>query len=364
MGVPVMEINFEQLAATAVTRSSRGTVALLLEDSTANGAAKATYKKAGDVPASGQWSADNQKYIKLALKGGAASVMAVRVAMTDGQTPAANYAATLAGVRNMGWDWLAAPSATADNVGVIAAWVEEVRGDGATHKAILANASAPDCEGVVNFCTSGIKTTIGGEAAATAYTTGEYTAYLAGMLAGAPLNQSLTGRELLDVTEITESADPDADVDAGKLILRWNGAAHEIVSGVTSLVTTTGVPALFKKIKHVEGCDLLAKDIAALFKANYKGKRVNSYANKQQLVAEIIAYFSQLTGSVLSPDYANVAAVDFDTHRSYLAGKGVAVDTMTDIAILQGNTDEKVYLRADVQLIDAMESMYFTVALN
>lgn len=364
MGVPVFQINFQQMAQNIVARSTRGVVALLLEDATTSSTNIANYKRAGDVPVSGVWTADNQKYIKIALKGGASAVMAVRVT-TTGQTPTADYDATLDTIRGMGWDWCAAPSASTTNVASIVAWIKSERADGYTHKAVVANATAPDSEGIVNFCTSGIQSNIGGETTAADYTTSAYSTYLAGVLAGLPLTQSITGHTFDDITTITESSTAGIDVDGGKFILRWNGESYEVVRGVTSLTTTsTTKPTLFKKIKHVEGCDMLAKDLARIYKTNYKGRVVNSYANKQQLVADFISYFKELTGSVLSPDYDNLAEVDFDNHRAYLLSKGVDVDVMTDIEILRANTDERVYIKCMVQLIDAMEDAYIYIALN
>ena len=64
MGLPITEINFKQLAKTAVLRSSRGIVAMILKDTK-----KANFEviEASDIPSN--ITEANQKLIKEALKG-------------------------------------------------------------------------------------------------------------------------------------------------------------------------------------------------------------------------------------------------------------------------------------------------------
>ena len=64
MGLPIIDISFKQLAKTAVTRSQRGIVALLLKDTTK---ASLTVFDEGDIPTS--LTEANQSLIKDVLKG-------------------------------------------------------------------------------------------------------------------------------------------------------------------------------------------------------------------------------------------------------------------------------------------------------
>ena len=63
MGLPIIDINFKQLAKTAVIRSQRGIVALILKDATK---ASLTVFDEGDIPAS--LTEENQALIKDVLK--------------------------------------------------------------------------------------------------------------------------------------------------------------------------------------------------------------------------------------------------------------------------------------------------------
>ncbi len=362
MGVPKIDITFKELTASAVQRSSRGTVALLLEDATAGGPAMQTLADAGDI-AAGQWSTTSEEMIRMALASGASKVLAVRVINQEEGT--ADYEATLDTIGVMRWNWLAAPNASSDNVAAIVQWIQEARAAGKTYKAVVAGATAPDCEGVVNFIAAGLQSTWGAaEGSAKEYTAAQYTPRIAGVLAGLPLNQSAAGLALEDIVEADPSADPDGDIAAGKLILLFNGEGYEIARGVTSLTTADTVPALFKKIKHVEGADLIADDVADIFRTLYRGKRVNSYENKQALVGDLTGYLAGITGTVLSPDYAHSVAVDYEAQRAFLKSMGKPVETMSEMEILKANTGEEVFLQANVMLIDAMEDLTMEITLN
>lgn len=354
MGLPVIDVQFTQLTETAVERSERGIVALLLEDT---GATMASYSSALDSMEG--WSEASKTSIKMALMSGAASVLAVPVQTAE---ETLNYSDTLDAIANMNWNWLAAPQAASANLTTIVTWVKEARANGNPKKAVLASATTPNSEGIVNFTTSNISSTLLGTA--TTYTSAQYTPRVAGILAGISLDRSVTGYVFDDVVSADASATPDDDIDAGQFILIFNGESYEAARGVTSLTSTQDVPALFKKIKHVEGADLIAQDLVAIFKQMYKGVKPNTYANKQALMADFTAYFKGLEGSVLSPDFANIAALNYDAIRSYLVSKGVDVALMTDIQILKANTEENVFVKANIQLLDAMEDITITVVLN
>jgi hypothetical protein len=359
MGLPVIEVSFKTLAETIVKRSTRGVVAVLLEDST-DTASMATYKTVAEIDDTA-WTAANVKVLQTVLESGASKVLAVRV--VGGETP--DYSDTLDLIKGMEWNWVCAPDAASSDVTALVAWIAAARTAGHPYKAVVGGATTPDNMGVVNLMTTNIKSVYFGESTPITYTPQKYTPRVAGVLAGMALNRSVTGYVFEDIVQCDASAAPDTDIDAGKFIIVFNGTGYEAARGVTSLVTTSDAkPAQFKKIKHVEGADLMASDLALLFKAGFKGLKVNSYSNKQSLVAVYIAYLGELVGTVLSPDYTHTAAVDFDAQKAYLREKEVDVDNMDDMQILKANTDEKVFVRLNVQFIDAMEDVYISVVLN
>lgn len=360
MGLPVIDITFKTLAETIVKRSSRGVVAVLLEDSTGTASMK-TYKAVSEITA-GDWSAASIKVLQMILESGASKVLAVRV-LIDEATP--DYGGTLDLISGMDWNWVCAPGADTAEVTEIANWIAVARTAGYPYKAVLGGATTPDNMGVVNLVTTGIKSAYFGESSPAEYTPQQYAPRLAGVLAGIPLNQSVTGYVFDDIVQCDASATPDTDIEAGKFLIVFNGTGYEAARGVTSLVTTShDRPEQFQKIKHVEGADLMAADLSLLFKAGYKGKKVNSYSNKQALVAEYIAYLGELVGTVLSPNYEHTAAVNLNAQKEYLRSQGVDVDEMDDMQVLKANTHEKVFVLMNVQFIDAMEDIFISVVLN
>ena len=64
MGLPIIDISFKQLAKSAVARSQRGIVALILKDTTK---ASLTVFDEGDIPS--ELTEANQNLIKDVLKG-------------------------------------------------------------------------------------------------------------------------------------------------------------------------------------------------------------------------------------------------------------------------------------------------------
>lgn len=129
----------------------------------------------------------------------------------------------------------------------MADWIIAQRTAKKPFKAVLPH-SVSNNIGIINFDTDDIK--IGSKT----YTTAEFCVYIASIIAGTALNESVTGKVISEINSITESLTPDADVDAGKLILINDGEQVEIARGVNSLTTVgTNQTEDMKSIKIVEG---------------------------------------------------------------------------------------------------------------
>ena len=347
MGMPEMVTQFREAAGSAVTRSKRGIVAIILEDSTKDTAISRIAAE-GDIGS--DWTATNAALIRMALEQGARSVIAAR--------RQEDIAGTLGLLRPLVWHWLCAPGAAEEDKAAIAAWIDAQRAEGKSFKAVLAGAEAPNSPGVVNFATTGIADASG------AVDSGAYTAKIAGMLAGISLEQSLTYKEDADITGITDSATPDADVDAGKLILFHARDKFRFARGVTSLTEKAGVPAAFKKIKNVEGCDTIADDIRAIWEDSFIGQVPNSVENKNVLVAAVNTYLETLQGSVLSASFENRCELDAAMTRAWLEEQGQGTAEITDEDIINMDTGSAVFLLLHLKLMDAMEDLTLGVYLN
>lgn len=353
MGLPQILIEFKTKGTTAVKRSARGIVALILKDDTDTSFTTKAYSSIAEVDGD-DWTEKNRDYIEKTFMGAPSLVLVERVAAAS-----EDYNEALLRLKNKKWNYLAIPELEAGQTAAVEAWVKGERNtDKKTFKVVLPS-SGSDHEGIINFATAGI--TAGGKA----YSTAEYCARIAGILAGMPFSRSATYYVLSEVESITESTTPDEDIDGGKLILVNDGEKIKIGRAVNSLVTVTAEKGEdFKKIKIVDAVDLVRDDIRDTFDSGYVGNVVNSYDNKVLFLAAVNAYFKELTRmDVLDPEYDNLASIDVEAQRTYLAGKGIDVSGMDGQQIKEANTGSLVFAVAAVKFLDAMEDLKFTVEM-
>jgi hypothetical protein len=353
MGLPEINMRFETLAVSAIQRSARGIVALILKDSTKTDFDTRIYKSIDEVKAE-DWTESNKDYIEKTFLGTPSKVIVERIA-----SDAADYNTALARLKNKKWNYLAIPGILETDTDNISSWIKTERDTNKrTFKAVLPNTVA-DHEGIINFCTDEI--VVGTKN----YSTSEYTCRVAGAAAGCPFTRSLTYYKFSEVESIKESIDPNADIDAGKLILINDGEKIKIGRGVNSLtVTTVKKGAKFKKIKIVEAVDQMRDDIRQVWEDEYVGKVNNTYDNKVLFITSINAYFKELQRSdVLDPSFESKSEIDFETQKLYLQSIGVNVDTLKEMEIKRYNTGSKVFIKANGSPLDAMEDLDFSMLI-
>lgn len=357
MGLPEINIEFVGKAETAVKRSQLGIVALILKDATQT-ADTVIYKSVEEVETTG-WSAENLDLIQKTFMGTPSKVIIERLDST-----AIDYNAALTRLNNKRFNYLAIPEIESDETTLISTWIKTKRDNQKkTFKAVLPNAEA-DHEGIINFTTSGIKV---GEKE---YTTAEYTARIAGILAGLPFTRSSTYFELNEIDSITEIEDPDKAVDNGELILINDGENIKIGRGVNSLTTTkVDSPTSektedFKSIRVVEAMDMIKDDIRTTFDTQYVGKVNNIYDNQVLFITSVNTYFAGLAADeILDPNAVNKASISIEKQRA--AWESVSVDTTDwdDQKVKETSFKRNVFLAGNVKIVDAMEDLDFDIAI-
>ena len=353
MGLPQINIAFQTLAVTAIARSARGVVALVLKDSTDVTFETKIYTDITQIDPL-DWTATNLDYIQKAFLGIPTKIIVEREA-----SAAVNYNLSLARLANKKWNYLAIPGLVVGDVATISTWIKTMRDTNKkTFKAVLP-ISVSDHEGIINFTGSGIKV------GATTYTAYQYCCRIAGILAGLPFTRSSTYYVLTEVDSITETTTPDDDIDAGQLILINDGVHIKIGRGVNSLTTTTVTKgAKFKKIKIMEAIDLMREDIRDTFDSEYVGKVNNFYDNKVLFLTGVNAYFKVLQGDeVLDPNFTALAGIDIDAQELYLQSTGLDTSALTTAQIKEYNTGSKVFVKASGSPLDAMEDLDFSMLI-
>lgn len=362
-GMPQIIINFRTKGTTAIKRSARGIVAMILHNETKDEIHNYTIRDVSDIPDTGLTD-ENVDLIKKCLLGTPLRILVYTLPNTNVDGATKNQTNVLKMLTNIKWNWLCAPTATTQEQNDLASWIKTRRSNKhKTFKAVLSDQAA-DHEGIVNFCTNDIKvrtdTDSFGNPVYTTYTALQYTARIAGILAGLALDRSATYFKLTEVESVEVYEDIDTLIDKGELLLidEQDGDGVKIARACNSLTTfTTDKGEEFRKIKIIEGIDMVTDDIRDTFKKYYVGKVINDYNHKMLFISAILVYFSEIKGNVLDADATNTVDIDTAWQSNYAKLHGDDPTTMSVMEIRQYNTGDTLALVGDIRLVDAMENL-------
>lgn len=120
MGLPEINIIFKTKGLTAIQRSERGIVAVILKDDTEGGKSLGVYNSILDVDFSA-FTQRNYEYLKLLYEGGPSKVIILKVAAdTEDLAPSLKKLASLK------WNYLTVPGLTDDEKTVLSAWINGI----------------------------------------------------------------------------------------------------------------------------------------------------------------------------------------------------------------------------------------------
>jgi len=219
-------------------------------------------------------------------------------------------------------------------------WVEAMREDeGVKIQAVLANYDA-DSEAIINV-TQGVKL-----ADETELTPAQTTAWVAGITAGARINQSNTGRKYIgavDVVPRMTKSEMEAAVQNGEFIFKVDSAQNvTAVYDINSLTTITPEKGKqFTKNRLIRTIDGINNDIKTIFESNYVGKVDNNPDGRSLLRATLIEYFNEL-------QRLN-AIQNFQPE---------------DVTVSPGAESDAVVIDCYIQPVDSVEKIYITVNLS
>ena len=348
---PSISIAFKTLATTAIQRSERGTVCLILQDTKAT-EKWYTFKTIADVETE-KWDKDNIKYINLAMHYGAFKIL-IRVIQSGEDT-----SKVLKDLEMRKFNWLAYPKASETEDQTVVNWVKQQFGNtgviGKTVKYVSSFADKTDHVAIVELANGGTYKSIYGD-----FTAQEYTVAIAGLIAGMPLNRSADNYTMSDLKSVE-----DYEPKLGKFSLYNDEEVVKVNYGVNSKTTFDSTwKKDTRKIKVVEGMCFIVDDIRDTFKNYWLGKYINDYDNKMNFCSNITkVYFKEMSPNVLNGDYDNKVEIDIEAHKKVIIADGLEVNSMMDLEILQYPTGEDVYLTGDVRFVDTMASLSLTMAM-
>lgn len=362
-GLPQVLIDFKTKGTTAIKRSARGIVAMILKNEETDVSKYYKINDVSDIPDEGL-TAENVDLIKKCLLGTTLRILVYTLPKADISEPTQKLAGILAKLESVKWNYLCYPNSTEQEQQDIVSWIKSERGNKRkTFKAVVANQAA-DHEGIINFCTGGIKvktdTDSKGNPVYTTYTALQYTARITGILAGLALDRSATYFKLTEVEEVEQYEDIDSLIDKGQLLLfdEQDGDGVKIARACNSLTTfTTDKGEDFRYIKIMEAVDMITDDIRDTFKKYYVGKVINDYDHKMLFITAILVYFDEIKGNVIDRDGNNTVDIDEQYQANYAKLHGEDTSTMTAMQIRQYNTGTNVVLAGSVKPVNAMEDL-------
>ena len=349
MGLPIIQIDFKQLAKTVVARSQRGIVALILKDTTK---ASLTVFDEGDIPT--DLTKANKSLINDVLKGHPNKIELYVLGAEDEISEALTY------FEGVEFNLMCMPSAEISDVTAIKTFIRRMN-EVIKYKcdAILANDKA-DSEAIINYTAKDI--VVNGESV----TTADHIARIAGLIEGTPLHQSVTFSVLNDVESVENLTKEQADlrIDAGELILIREMGKVRVARGVNSLTSLTDTKGnAFQKIKLRKTLNLIHNDLRRVIVEKYIGKVPNNYDNKCVLITEIKNYLDELATEQLI-EKVNTVGIDLIAQKKWLKDNtNLDVNAMTEQEIKEANTQSNVFIAISLKVVDAMEDIVIGISI-
>lgn len=357
MPLPSIDINFTQKAVTAISRSSRGILAVVVLDDTVPETSVKEYRDISTFVET-DYTAENAEILKKAFMLPINKLMVCKIGTIDAMTVAMDL------LKNKVFDWCCVVSQEVTDQDDLANWIIARNEVNARKVKFMGyKLTASDDMHIHNFTNDSVLIEDD-----TAVTPGhEYLVRLAAIFAYLSINQSATYYELKDLASVTEVVDPDAAVDSGELILINDEGKVRIARGVNTLTTLSDEKTEdMKSVLIVEAMDLISYDINQTYKDDYLGKYKNSYDNQVLFLSAINGYFRALEReNVLESTYSNKASVAVEKQREAWIdiGNTEAAD-WTEQEVKNNTFKNKLFLAANNKILNAMEDLSFGITME
>jgi hypothetical protein len=289
---PGLYVNFVEAAAAQISGGTRGIVAIPLMSYGPNATAKTFYTVETEKEATDLFGVDNIQSIKLALQGGAKEVLVYTMPSNPTDT---DYIDMRNAFEARPFDVFVYDGEVSDTERMnTKTWVTTNRNEGKHFMFVTGGSEADDQDPTVgNARTTAldddyiVNLIVGGTVNGVNYSSGEYAAYIAGLIAGTPINRSITYVQvpLDDVNKRLRNSEIRTALEAGSLVLVNDGEKVKVEQGLT----TSGA-----KIRLVRARQAIMTDIAKTARDNYIGRLNNNPDGQAALISAIKAYLEEL----------------------------------------------------------------------
>lgn len=331
-------INFRDAASESITGGARGVVAIPILATSGTAETGKFYTVTTEAEANELVGADNAKAIIRALQGGAREVL-VYVVPANEQV-AARFTDLRDAYALQDFNVFSYPSnVSEDQLTATKAWVEECRNEGKHFIYVSGGNAAADAdiaqgnarsvllkdEYIVNLVTGVIMPD------GTELTSGDFASYIAGLIAGTPINEAITYKEIpvTDVTKRLKSSEVTTALNSGSLVLIKDGNKVRVEQGVT----TDSTAQKRGKIRVTRGKQAVATDIPTAARDNYIGKIDNDSNGQATLIAAVKAYLETLEAErvLLNPEVILDPRYKSEGDSVFLAVSYTEIDSMERI---------------------------------
>lgn len=337
---PEIKVIFETLARTAIQRSERGILVVVLKDAT-DAQKWTTLKTVADLDSS-KWTATNLALLQTAFEVNTPYKVLVR------RQGAETIDAVLKELETLKFTHLACPELESADDTKVVAWAKgKVEEKGIVYASAFSN-NADNCAIIEINNKSFTHQTIG------TLKPQQFSVMLLGAVAGCALNRSLDNMVFPTITAV-DNVEPVL----GKFLMYNDDGKVRVKLAINSKTTYDSTwKSNTRFIKIFEGLNIVRQDIQTTFKDYWCGVYMNSYDNKMafcNLVTRV--YFKELAPNVLSADYNNYIDIDEEANYQYIITEGLEPDTMSETEIRTYPTGEKVFLKGDVRFANTMISL-------
>jgi len=341
---PGLYVNFEEAAIAQINGGDRGIVAMPLFTYTGGSAtAKQFYTVENEADAVTLFGSANVQPIKFALQAGAAEVLVYTMPATPAD---ADFVTMRNAFEARPFNVFVYPKGAADaQEDSTLTWCKTNAGEGKHFMVVFGSDATTDLDPTLGNARSArleddysVNLIVGGNVSGINYPSREYAPYIAGLIAGKQINQSITYAVLPidDVTKRLRNSEIKAALQAGSLVISHDGEKAKIEQGLT----TSG-----KKIRSIRARQAISTDLAKAARDNFIGQLSNNEAGQVALIAAITAYLETLENEdvLILPDEDDTPAVRLDPTKE--------------------SVGDAVFLLISYTEVDSMERIFINIQL-
>lgn len=258
---------------------------------------------------------------------------------TDG-TVTEDYSDYFDLLRMARWQTLGIVDTSSTIKSAIVDFIQSMREDeGRYVQAVVSAYDAADYEGIINSVNGAVIDGV-------TFQPNEFVAIVAGMTAGAQLNESNTARTIIGATKIVgEMTDEQIKngLSKGQFIISTSSSGNiKVEQDINSLHTFTNTKGYaFSKNRVIRTIDEIGTTVCITWEDNYMGKVNNNETGRNVFLSDLIAYGNELVRLEAINDFSS-----------------------SDITVSQGSSVDSVLVTWTVRPVDSMEKLYMTVSVD